>query len=326
MSRSVHLSHIARKIPGMTQQTSKVKMLSRLLNNSHVRVRDWYETVARNLLVTASQYGPLTLMVDGTKVGNGHQLLMVALVYHKRALPIAWTWVKGARGHSSAQRQCALLSYVHQLIPPAATVFLAGDSEFGSIAVIKQLDQWGWFYALRQKSQHLIRPTAGASWQRCDTLVSNPGDCCWLEQAVLTERHAYLSHFLAYWKAGEKEPWLLATNLSTPVEVKRLYRKRMRIEEMFGDFKAHGFDLERSRLDHFLALSRLTLVVALLYYWVVIFGAQAIKNGKRYLVDRRDRRDLSIFRIGGDLLERCLLNAEPISIRSVPYFQKVYGS
>ena len=100
----------------------------------------------------------------------------------------------------------------------------------------------------------------------------------------------------------------------------------MLIEEMFGDFKQHGFDLACSRLAHFQALSRLTLVVALLYYWLVIFGSQAIKDGKRYLVDRVDRRDLSIFRIGFDLLERCLLNSEPVFIRAVPYFQKVYGS
>jgi hypothetical protein len=326
MSGCIHLSHVARKIPGAIQQASKVKMLSRLLNNGHIRVRDWYEPIASELLVTASQYGPLTLVVDGTKVGHGHQLLMVALVYHKRALPVAWTWVKGTRGHSSAYRQCALLTYVHRLLPPEAVVFIAGDSEFGAIPVLQQLEQWGWGYALRQKGQHLIQEAATTDWLRGEALVRQPGDCCWLENVKLTQRHAHATNFLAYWKDGEKAPWLLASNLPTATATKRLYRQRMTIEEMFGDFKGHGFDLECSRLDHFLSLSRLTLVVALLYYWLVIFGSQAIKNGQRYLVDRRDRRDLSIFRIGFDLLERCLLNCEPISIRAVPYFRKVYGS
>jgi hypothetical protein len=95
---------------------------------------------------------------------------------------------------------------------------------------------------------------------------------------------------------------------------------------MFGDFKKHGFDLESTRLRHFLRLSRLTLAVALLYFWLVTFGSQAIKNGKRRLVDRSDRRDLSIFRIGFDMLERCLLNNEPISIRPVPYLPKLSGN
>ena len=44
----------------------------------------------------------------------------------------------------------------------------------------------------------------------------------------------------------------------------RLYRCRMWIEEMFGDMKKHGFDLEMTHLRHFLRLSRLTMAVCLL--------------------------------------------------------------
>jgi hypothetical protein len=89
---------------------------------------------------------------------------------------------------------------------------------------------------------------------------------------------------------------------------------------MFGDFKSNGADLEKSRLRHFLRLSHLTLVVALLYVWLVAFGSAVIKRGARHLVDRNDRRDLSIFRIGFDMLERCLINQQHFSIRDVPYF------
>ena len=89
---------------------------------------------------------------------------------------------------------------------------------------------------------------------------------------------------------------------------------------MFGDFKRNGADLQQSRLRHFLRLSRLTMVVALLYVWVVAFGSVVIKRSYRHLVDRVDRRDLSIFCIGYDMLERCLINNLPTSFRQVPYF------
>ena len=326
VGQCVHLSHIARKIPGSSQKLSKVKMLSRLLNNRHIRVRAWYESVARDLLTTAVKHGQtVRLLVDGTKVGNGHQLLMVALAYRRRALPIAWTWVKGNRGHSSAQKQCALLAYVHSLIPANARVEIAGDSEFGAIDVLRLLEQWGWGYALRQKGSHLVCATGQSTWQRCDSFVTRPGDACWLDSVRLTQKHAHPTRFLALWQKGESEPWLLATNLASPHQTCKLYALRMWIEEMFADFKGHGFDLESTHLDHFLRLSRLTLAVALLYLWTVIFGSQTIKNGKRRLVDRPDRRDLSIFRIGLDMLDRCLANREPIFIRTTPYFHKVYG-
>jgi hypothetical protein len=94
----------------------------------------------------------------------------------------------------------------------------------------------------------------------------------------------------------------------------------MWIEEMFGDFKGHGFDLESSHLRHFLRLSRLTLAVVLLYLWLVVLGSRVIKNGLRPLVDRADRKDFSIFRIGYNMAERWLANVQPFSISFVPYF------
>lgn len=327
LSGSVHLSYIARKIPGTSQKLSKVKMLSRLLDNCHIRVRSWYEPVAQELLKTVVGHGQVVrLVVDGTKIGNGHQLLMVALAYRRRTLPIAWTWVKCKRGHSSAQKQCALLAYVHGLVPAGARVQLVGDSEFGAVEVLRQLDQWGWHYALRQKGNHLLCLVGQSSWQRCDSLVSRPGQSRWLDQVLLTQKYAYPTCFLALWQPGEAEPWLLATNLPSARETRKLYRIRMWIEEMFADFKGHGFDLEASRLGHFLRLSRLTLAVVLLYLWIVTLGSQAIKNGMRRLVDRSDRRDLSIFRIGFDFLERLLANQQPISIRPLPYMYKLSGS
>jgi hypothetical protein len=40
----------------------------------------------------------------------------------------------------------------------------------------------------------------------------------------------------------------------------------------------------------------------------------------RYLVDRSDRRDLSIFRIGYDMFQRKMTNQQPMTIRLLPYF------
>jgi hypothetical protein len=72
----------------------------------------------------------------------------------------------------------------------------------------------------------------------------------------------------------------------------------MWIEEMFGDMKKHGFDLEASRLRHFLRLSRLTLAVCLLHLWLVALAEHVIIHQLTAEVDRTDRRDLSLFRLG----------------------------
>ena len=89
-SRSVYLSRIAMKIPGQAKLLSVVRRLSRLLDNPVIRVREFYEPIALQWLDAQHQsLGELHLIVDGTKVGFAHQLLMVSLAYRKRAIPIA---------------------------------------------------------------------------------------------------------------------------------------------------------------------------------------------------------------------------------------------
>lgn len=318
-SRSVHLHRIASKIPGQAKKLSVVRRLERLVDNRHIRVREWYHPVAEGLLQEAGRAGrPLRLILDGSKVGNGHQLLMVSLGYRRRALPLAWTWVRCKRGHSSGQKQCALLAYVHRLVPAGVAVVVIGDSEFSPVQAT--LAHWGWGYALRQKGSHLLRLTPDHPWQRCDTLVTQPGERRWLPDITLTQHHAHPCNLLALWQPGEQAPWLIATTLPTARLTRLHYSRRMWTEGMFADFKGNGFDLEASRLQTFLHLSRLTLALALLYVMLLAFGAQSIKNGLRPLVDRNERRDLSLFRIGFDMLERMLANSLSFSIRLLPYF------
>jgi hypothetical protein len=100
-SRSVSLSRIAGKVLSTAKNVSTVRRLSRFLANPAIDVRYWYKPIAKAWL--QNQYervGEIRLIVDGTKVGFAHQLLMVSLAYRHRAVPIAWTWVKYIRGHS----------------------------------------------------------------------------------------------------------------------------------------------------------------------------------------------------------------------------------
>lgn len=320
LSRSVCMSKVAGKIPGEAKLTSATRRLSRLLDNPAIRVRAWYEPIARQWLEAQFRnIGEIRLIVDGTKIGYGHQLLIVCLAYRKRSIPIAWTWAKHVRGHSDAGKQLALLAYVRKLLPKGAAVILVGDTEFGPVEVLRQLDTWSWFYVLRQKTSTHVWLKEQPGWQDFDSFVQKPGQSVWLGPCYLTEYQIYPVNLLAHWEIGEKEPWCLATNLPDCQMTLSYYARRMWIEEMFGDFKKHGFDLESTMLRHFLRLSRLTLAVALLYVWLISVGGRTIREGLRHLVDRVDRRDLSIFQIGLRLIERRLTNALPLRVPLFTY-------
>lgn len=257
LSRSVCLSRVAGKIPGKAKLTSAARRLSRLMDNPAIRIRPWYEPIAREWLEAQFRnLGEIRLIFDGTKIGFGHQLLIVALAYRKRAIPIAWTWVKHGKGHSAAGKQLALLAYVRKLLPKGAAIFLVGDCEFGPVDVLRQLDRWGWFYVLRQKTNTHVWLDENQVWRDFGSFVQLVGQSVWIGKGYLSESGIYPVNLLAHWTIGEDEPWRLATNLPDKQMALKVYARRVWIEEMFGDMKKHGFDLESTMLRHFLRLSR----------------------------------------------------------------------
>jgi hypothetical protein len=62
----------------------------------------------------------------------------------------------------------------------------------------------------------------------------------------------------------------------------------------------------------------LTLAVVLLFLELLTSGSKVIKAGLRHLVDRADRRDLSVFRIGLYIRERHLTNSSKFSLGFYP--------
>ena len=318
-ARSVQTGRLAACVPLQVKKPSIVRRLERFLDNGAVRVRTWYEPIARWLVQAAGVTGEIALVWDSTKVSAHHRLVLVGIAYRQRVIPLAWTWVRTSRGHCSTSLQIALLSYVRSLLPPGVHVSLVGDCEFGHMPLVMTLQAWHWDYVLRQSGHQLVDVASEPDWLRLDALIHR-GEWRFLNDVHLTAAHQVPTHLLLAWERRYPTPWLLATNLTNPRLILRLYHRRMWIEETYGDLKDNGFDLERSALEHFLRLSRLTLAVMLLYVWFLAFGADQVQRGLRTDVDRADRRDLSLFRIAWDALQRALSLARPFSVSFEPFF------
>ncbi len=325
LARSVQLNLVARKLPLTARKLSTVQRLRRFLRNGAVQVREWYAPTAQALLLAAGSGGQVRLIMDSTKVSGRHRLIMVSVGYRRRSVPLAWIWARGARGHCTTQVQIKLLGYVQRRLPLGVQVSLVGDCEYGNPLLIEYLDHWGWAYALRQPGDHLVMTKGDGQWQRIEDLPLTSGETQWWGRVVLTRASAYPVNLVLHWQPGQKEAWYLATSCLTPQSTLALYRRRMWIEEMFGDMKIPGFDLEASHLRHFLRLSRLTLAVCLLYVWLIALGEYVLTQALAPEVDRHDRRDLSIFRLGWDFLERRLALSDPIPLVFIPSFCSVYG-
>lgn len=150
-------------------------------------------------------------------------------------------------------------------------------------------------------------------WNDFGSWIEKAGSSHWLGKGYLIEKHIYPVSLLVHWKVSEKESWYLAPSLLDREMALRAYARRMWIEEMFGDMKKHGFDLESTTLRHADRLP-MTLAVALFYFWLISTCNRVIRDGLRYLADRRKRCDLCIFQIGFRLINHQLLNSLPFNI------------
>jgi len=204
LSRSVQVSHIARKMPSRAKKLSTVKRFSRFLANPAVRVRAWYDPFARWMLHSAASSGKVHLILDSTRIAFGFRLIIVSVAYRRRSLPLAWMWERGTKGHSTSWAQIALLKTVQDLLPPDVRVSLVGDGEFGRCPLIAYVCQIGWDYALRQVGRQMVWRQGNGRWQWVDSLLSGPG-CRWLGWVVLTHSNEQLTHLVAYWRKGQSQ-------------------------------------------------------------------------------------------------------------------------
>jgi hypothetical protein len=321
LARSVHLSHIARKLPLPGQVVSLTNRLRRFVNNPRVNVWRYYQPIARQLL--SRFHGQrLTLLMDCTALGFDYQLMVIAIAYRRRALPLIWSVHPSKRGMVPSEDQIALLRRLAPLIPPRTEVWLVGDAGFGRAALMRWLSRHHWHFCLRVNSAYQYRESDG-DWAAVATLPIQEGQTLYVGWVRWTrcENFGWVQ-LLAHWQKGEDEPWFLITDRPAGSWTIRLYKKRMWVEELFGDLKGHGFDLEATHLQDFDRLSRLVLAAMIVYVWLIALGSRIVKRGLRFIVDRRDRRDKSLFRIGWDWIERCLALGNHIPLSFSPILGK----
>jgi hypothetical protein len=311
---SVHLAHIVRELPIAGKDPSLVNRLRRFLDNPRVRVRQLYRPVAMQVL-RAFVGQRIRLVMDCTKIGFYYRLMTVSLAYRKRTIPLVWSVHPGSRGHTSTKQQIELLNYVRTLLPVRSQVWVLGDVGFQSVLLLRWLSCQHWHFVIRQPGNNQVQWT-GQAWVKLKNIALSEGATRFVGWVRLAERHdAGWFWLILHWEKGEEEPGFLISDHAGRYNLINLYRLRMWTEEMYGDLKGHGFDLEATHLDDPDRIARLVLVVSLTFTWLITLGSWIVKRGWRHWIDHKSRRDKGYFRLGWDWLARCLRLVEPIPIR-----------
>jgi hypothetical protein len=214
-----------------------------------------------------------------------------------RALPLLRSML--GRGASSFAEQKALLEVIATWLLKGARVVLLGDREFGSGVLAQWALQQGWDLCLRLRAHEYVRRAGTCHFEMLPLLL--PGERRFWSHVAFTQHHRVSGLNLAmYWAPTAAEPWYLITTEPTCKLACASYATRFRIEEMFKDFKnnGRGFGLELTGVRHADRLARLLLALALVYTWLLLWGANVIAMGQQKLVDNVRKPTLSLFQTG----------------------------
>lgn len=313
MSKKAQLSEMSSEIPGKAKDKSREMRLRRWVKHEKLDAEMIYLPFAQQILKALSKT-ELVLVMDGSQAGRGCMVLMVGVLYKKRALPIGWLVYKGKKGHTTAKRHIEALEKVQTLIPKDAKVVLLGDAEYDTTEMqVWLVENTTWDYVLRTSPQIYVTTEQGAYAIR--EVELQRGQVRSFAEVGFTQAQVVRVNLIAWWGQEYAHPIYLISNLAGKYSICQYYRKRYRIETFFSDQKSRGFHLHKSHLSVPARLSRLLVAACLAYIWMIMQGLQTIAENKAALIDRTDRTDKSIFRLGLDWLRYCLkegLEFEPL--------------
>lgn len=268
-ARSANLMDLAAALPRDAERADmRYQWITRVLGNPLIDPDAVMAPFAREVLLHAAETGRVVLILDQSKLSDRHQVLMLALRYGERALPLAWR-VQATEGPIGFAVQRELLGAVASWMPQGAAVCLMADRFYGTPSLISLCQAQGWGYRLRLKGTLLVRDRSG---QAISTAACAKSKTPYLEDVQLTARRTRTNIGIIC-DPGHKEPWIVAMSDKPGYLATLDYSQRWGIEPMFSDFKSRGFGIEHTQLRYPDRLARLLLIMALALYSAVSTGS-----------------------------------------------------
>jgi hypothetical protein len=304
MSKKAQLSEMSSEIPTDAKDKSIEMRLRRWVKHDRIDGEMIYLPFARQILNALSEQ-ELVLVMDGSQAGRGCMVLMVGVVYKKRALPIAWLVYKGKKGHTTAKRHIEALQKVKVLLPQTAKVILLGDAEYDTSEMLLWVQEnTQWSYVLRTSPQIYVTTKLGE--QAIGDIALERNQVLQYLNVGFTQKATLKTNLVGWWSDKYEKPIYLISNLTSKYLACRHYQRRYRIETFFSDQKSRGFHIHKSHLSEPARVSRLLVAACLAYIWMILQGLQVIAENKTGCIDRTERNDKSVFRLGLDWIRHCL--------------------
>jgi hypothetical protein len=334
VSMSSQMAKIARAMPLDTTELAKEQRLRRLLDNARLTQTDHYQPIVQHALHGLA-HQRVQLLIDRVLLRDQHNILVVSVGFRRRSIPLVWRAL-AHRGSSSLTDQQELLREALQRLPTGVRISVHGDSEFRS----RELFEWlrgqdydamlgirgeMWVYDTadaRADGQPLAARVAGLPPQTATgrKRKHRRSPVTYLAQVYVgQESRSGPVNLIGWWERDDDGKVVLhavMTHLPATARTKAYGKRRMWIETVFRDWQSGGFHLDQCGVPDTERLSRLLLVLAIGYLWLVSLGRWLVKRGYRRRIDAGGPRNwhFSLFQLGVGWMARVHSFSQPLPV------------
>ncbi len=303
--KNVSVEKLATALPVPILFESRRKKIQRFLSQPNWNIKTIWFPIIRAWLDSYFTPGQVIYVVIDRTSWGCINLLMVSVVWEKRAIPIYFELL-AKLGNSNLAEQQAAIGQVLPLLKTHKTVVL-GDREFCSVKLANWLREQQAYFCLRLKKNEFIQGETEI-WYQLKDLGLSPGVSVFWQGVRVTKTQGFTRFNIASkWKRKylgwtPEEGWFILTNLDSLHFAIQAYKQRFDIEEMFRDFKSGGYNLEDTNVSGERLIS-LILLLALAYTSATLSGQKIKRMGVQKYVGRvkehgRTHRRHSSFYIG----------------------------
>jgi hypothetical protein len=289
-ARRAGVAILGRHLRTGTRPKHAIKRVDRFFSNQNFDSTEAQEIYLRTVIGPRQR---ILVAVDWTKIRQW-PVLFAGLVHHGRTIPMLWAVLDPRRLHKSQNAfEHGFFTWLADTLPKGVSATILLDRGFKRVDLLHRLERLGLRYVVRTGGNVCIEHE-----QFCgpaEQLLCRRGERVDLRGAILRPSRPVRTRVVGVWEPRQKEPWLLMTNLSQPVEhIVAYYAKRFRIEEMFRDEKDWrlGVALGHQRVTRPDRLERMLLVVSLWVFLALLIGGEARRLGyaSQYRANTEKRR------------------------------------
>ncbi len=309
---NISTAAIARKMCGLVDDKHKIKRADRFMGNKRIDILAMAGALLNMLLSRLPEKSRLLVAMDWTDLHDDkHQTLVLAVISSGRAIPVLWrTAAKDKLKDNQTQIEKDLLTDFRSIVPLGTKIVILADRGFGKIDLFDHLKSLGFDYVIRLKrNAYIFNKFYNGSLEQ---LVIPTGTLRDFGTTIFTAKKRYPLRLIAFYDRGQKEPWLLTTNLElkdlSARDAVNYYSRRMEIEECFRDIKneRNGLCLRGANYKSPQRYDHVFLVIAYGYLFMVLAGQWGEERGyhRGMMANTVKRRTLGLWRVGREIINK----------------------